>query len=97
MKEINVTKLHGELEKAGIPIEGVSSSGRIDFLPTATDEQKAQAAAILAAHDPVDYDALRWAEYPDIRRIVLAIITGGPELEAVKTAIQTVDAKYSKT
>jgi hypothetical protein len=52
MSTINVMKLHAELEKAGIPIEGVSSSGRIDFLPAATDEQKVQAEAILAAHDP---------------------------------------------
>lgn len=94
MSAINVTKLHAELEKAGIPIEGVSSSERIDFLPTATDKQKAQAAAILAAHDPVDYDALRWAEYPDMRRIVLALLAGGQELAAVKAAVQAVNEKY---
>jgi hypothetical protein len=97
MTLVNPTKLHAELEQAGIPIEGVSSDGRIDFLPAATDEQKTQAAAIVAAHDPVDYDALRWAEYPDIRAIVLALIAGGTELEAAKAAIQAIDAKYSKT
>lgn len=94
MSTINVTKLHAELEKAGIPIEGVSSDGRIDFLPTATDKQQAQAAAILAAHDPVDYEAQRRAEYPDLWTITLALLAGGQELEAVKAAIQAVNAKY---
>lgn len=49
---INVTELHRELERAGIPIEGVASDGRIDFRPEATQAQRDQAAQILAAHDP---------------------------------------------
>jgi hypothetical protein len=94
MKEINPTKLHAELEQAGIPIEGVSSDGQIDFSPTATAEQKMQAAVILAKHDPIDYEAKRWEEYPDLKRIILALLAGGEELEAVKAAVQTVNSKY---
>jgi hypothetical protein len=95
MNTINVAKLHRELVAADIPVGGVSSDGQIDFLPKATEEHKAQAAKILAAHDPVDYDAQRWAEYPDIKRIVLALLDGGQELEQIKTAIQAVNKKYS--
>ncbi len=49
---IDVPKLTRELEQAGIPIDGCSSNGRIDFKPEATQQQRDQAAAILAAHDP---------------------------------------------
>ncbi len=50
--KVNVLKLTEELNTASIPIWGVSSDGRIDFQETATPAQKAQAAQILAAHDP---------------------------------------------
>lgn len=53
---INIVKLDVELKAAGIPIYGCASDGRIDFLPSATPAQLQQAAAILAAHDPRDYD-----------------------------------------
>jgi hypothetical protein len=49
----NVQKLMVELESAGIPVEGCSSDGRIDFLAAATDAQRTLAAQILAAHDPL--------------------------------------------
>ncbi|MCZ7554512.1 hypothetical protein FBQ96_09185 [Nitrospirales bacterium NOB] len=94
MNEINPTKLHAELEKAGIPIEGVSSDGRIDFLPIATAEQMALADEILKRHDPIDYEAKRWEEYPDLRRMVLALLLDGEELEAVRAAVLAVNAKY---
>jgi len=51
----NISKLDHEIRQAGIPIEGVSSDGRIDFLPSATQAQKDQAATILSAHNPVWY------------------------------------------
>jgi hypothetical protein len=60
---INVAKLHQELVSAGIPIDGVSSNGRIDFQITATEAQRARAQAILLAHDPVDYDAIDFQSY----------------------------------
>ncbi len=49
---VNPSKLLNELEQAGIPVDGCSSDGRIDFGPDATDQQKIDAAAILAAHNP---------------------------------------------
>lgn len=51
----NAKKLDGQLKAAGIPIDGVSSSGRIDYKPEATTEQRATGTEILAAHDSVDY------------------------------------------
>jgi hypothetical protein len=52
MAKINTVKLHQELTRAGIPIEGCAEDGRIDFLPEATQEQRGLAAQILAAHNP---------------------------------------------
>lgn len=52
MKTILPIKLYNELIAAGIPVDGCSSDGRIDFKPEATLEQRQQATAILAAHDP---------------------------------------------
>lgn len=50
--------LHAQLTAAGIPVSGISigrnddrSTWRVDFAPEATDEQKAQAAQIVAAFD----------------------------------------------
>ena len=50
--------LHTQLTAASIPVVGISigrkddrSTWRIDFAPEATDEQKAQAAQIVAAFD----------------------------------------------
>jgi len=58
---MNINKLKHELDQAGIPYDWVSDGspvclskpvGEIVFLPEATDEQKAQAEAIKAAHTP---------------------------------------------
>ena len=50
--------LHTQLTAAGIPVSGISigrkddkATWRVDFAPEATDEQKAQAAQIVAAFD----------------------------------------------
>jgi len=50
--------LHTQLTSAGIPVHGISigrkddkATWRVDFAPEATDEQKAQAAQIVAAFD----------------------------------------------
>ncbi len=48
----NATKLHIELERAGIPIEGCNSDGRIDFRPEATPAQRQQAEQLKAIHNP---------------------------------------------
>ena len=67
---INVSKLHKELVAAGIPIDGVDSDGNISFQPTATDQQRIQAQAILAAHDPTDFDAIDLANFKQAVRTV---------------------------
>lgn len=48
----NVTALHEALEQAGIPIHGVSANGEISFKDEATQQQRDDAAAIAAAHNP---------------------------------------------
>ena len=62
--KILVSKLHRELAAAGISIIGVSADengdlDRIDFAPSVTEAQQAQALAIVSAHDPTDTDELR--------------------------------------
>lgn len=45
-------KLDAQLRAAGVPIHGCTSKGRIDFREEASANDRAYAAAILAAHDP---------------------------------------------
>lgn len=52
MGVIKISKLFEELTEAGIPIVGVSSDGRIDFVDAVTPTQRSLAQQILAAHDP---------------------------------------------
>ena len=63
VKEINVTKLHHELVEAGIPIDGCSSDGRIDYKEEVTEDQKDQAQIILNKHKPIWYIQERRKEY----------------------------------
>lgn len=52
MNLVTPAKLHQELKAAGLPVVGVSSSGRIDYERSLTSAEKASAQAIIAAHDP---------------------------------------------
>ena len=63
---LNVQKLDKELKNAGIPIDGCSSDGRIDFRQEATAEQKELAKKILAVHNPVWYLEERRKAYSSI-------------------------------
>ena len=47
-KLVHPQTFHELLEDAGIPFDGVSEDGRIDFAASATQEQRQQARAILA-------------------------------------------------
>ena len=76
MKKITPIDLHTKLEKAGIPIDGVSQDGRIDFKDEATDEQKEAAAAILRDYDQEAEDA---AKVPDAGDVT------DEEIDAAKT------------
>lgn len=99
----NLSKLDAELRAAGIPIDGVSGTtvGRIDYRPEATREQRKQAAAILAAHDPYDYAAERRKEYPSCDALVVALwerdVEGRPEsADALQKQREAVKAKWPK-
>jgi len=91
---INTSKFTAELQRAGIPVVGVDSDGRIDFGPEATPEQKVLADEMMRQHDPIDYEAKRWEEYPDLRRMVLALLLGGEDLETVRAAVLEINTKY---
>ncbi len=62
-KSINPMKLHKELEAAGLPVEGVTSEGRLDWQRTLTKEEQELAAGILAQHDASDPEAARRRAY----------------------------------
>ena len=49
---INVELLHYELAQAGLPIDGVASTGRIDYSRELTSGEQTTADGIVAAHDP---------------------------------------------
>ncbi len=49
---INIELLHYELEQAGLPAEGVSLDGRIDYSRELTAGEQLTADSIVAAHDP---------------------------------------------
>ena len=76
MKKITPIDLHTKLEKAGIPIDGVSEDGRIDFKDEVTAEQKEAAAAILRDYDQDVEDA---AKVPDAGDVT------DEEIDAAKT------------
>jgi Zn-dependent M16 (insulinase) family peptidase len=99
---INVAKLHQELLRAGIPIEGVAATEppRIDFLPGATEEHRKQADTILAAHIPEDVEEKRRVAYAQrgvtaeamVEALWEYIVEGRPEavqkLQATRQTVQ---------
>ena len=66
MAEIDATTLDRALRAAGIPIDGVSCDGRIDFQAEATTEQQEAAATLLAS------ERLRYADAPENREPTIA-------------------------
>lgn len=52
MNLVNPAKLHQELKAAGLPVVGVSSSGRVDYERSLTSAEKASAQAVITTHDP---------------------------------------------
>ena len=52
---INVSKLHQELEDAGIQIQGCDSNGIVWDINGNEIQDREDVAAIIAAHDPIDY------------------------------------------
>ncbi len=52
VESINPQKLHQELKTAGLPVVGVSSSGRVDYSRSLTTTEKEVATQIIKAHEP---------------------------------------------
>ena len=56
-ESVNPEKLHRELKDAGLPVVGVSASGRIDYSRALTASEQSTAEQVIAAHDPVVSDS----------------------------------------
>lgn len=56
-ESVNPEKLHQELKEAGLPVVGVSASGRVDYSRALTAAEQAAAEQVIAAHDPVVSDS----------------------------------------
>jgi hypothetical protein len=56
---IDASDFTNALLAAGIPIAGADGTGRIHFLDSATDQQRAQAAQILATWNQAALDAIK--------------------------------------
>ena len=56
-ESVNPQKLHQELKDAGLPVVGVSASGRVDYSRSLTAAEQATAAQVIAAHDPTVSDS----------------------------------------
>ena len=69
---IDATQLDAALRAAGVPIDGCSSEGRVDFQGSATAAQRQQAEAIIAAHranPPPPIKQQRAADYASLRSL----------------------------
>lgn len=71
--------LHYQLLQAALPVEGVSSDGRIDYSRALTPAEQTTAAAVIAAHDPAgllpeEQDA---QDYKAARAAALTLLTSG--------------------
>ncbi len=55
-ESVNPEKLHRELKDAGLPVVGVSASGRVDYSRALTAAEQAAAEQVIAAHDPAVSD-----------------------------------------
>ncbi len=87
---INVRKLTIELERAGVPIEGVSATGRIDFKAEATPEQRTLAEQIKAAHDPTTLLPEEQARKDDFAAV------STPQVQALLTQIASIEEQIQQ-
>jgi hypothetical protein len=56
-KSVNPGKLHQELKVVGLPVVGVSASGRIDYSRSLTAAEQISAEQIIVNHVPVISDS----------------------------------------
>lgn len=61
-ESVNPGKLHRELKDAGLPVVGVSASGRVDYARSLAVAEKENASAIIANHDPAVSDSQAFIE-----------------------------------
>jgi len=87
---INIQLLHYQLEHAGLPVEGVSSDGRIDYTRAITPAEQTTAAGIIAAHDPNGLlpEEQDTKDYKAARAAALTLLTSGIDGWATMTAAQ---------
>ena len=87
---INLQLLQYELLTAGLPVEGVSSNGRIDYGRELTAQEQATAAAVIAAHDPNGLlpEEQNVKDYREARQAALQLLTSGIDIWAGMTATQ---------
>ena len=87
---MNIRLLHYQLAQAGLPVEGVSSDGRIDYTRTLTPTEETTAAAIIAAHDPNGLlpEEENTRDYKAARAAALTLLDSGITSWATMTAAQ---------
>jgi len=87
---INYRLLHYQLVQAGLPVEGVSSDGRIDYTRQLTAQEQTTAAAVIAAHDPNGLlpEEQNTKDYREARQAALQLLTNGIDSWAGMTATQ---------
>ncbi|HAF62431.1 MAG TPA: hypothetical protein DCK95_08905 [Anaerolineaceae bacterium] len=61
-QSVNHEKLHKELKAAGLPVIGVSASGRVDYARALTLAEQESAKTIIAAHDLTPTDSVVFME-----------------------------------
>jgi len=76
---IKVKLLHYQLAQAGLPVEGVSSDGRIDYTRTLTAQEQLLASQIIANHDPNGLlpDEIDRQDYSQARQAALNLLDNG--------------------
>lgn len=105
MAEINVVKLHEELEAAGIEISGCDSNGKVLDNDNNEIHNRADVKAIIKAHDPApDAAAVQSEEYSKAgitpEKIAFAlwdqIIKGdNTAASALQSLIEEIDSKIN--
>jgi len=76
---VNYRLLYYQLSQAGLPVEGVAESGRIDYTRALTPAEEATAAAVIAAHDPNGLlpEEIDRRDYSQARQAALALLDSG--------------------
>jgi hypothetical protein len=88
-ESINPEKLHQELKTAGLPVVGVSSSGRVDYSRSLTSAEKEIATQVIKVHDPSVSDSAVF-----IQRLAQAGLSRDEVLYALWKSVAKGDEQY---